>query len=303
MTLTRRRRGFTLLEVLLASAIAVILLGALYVAFDLTLRQTEAGRDAVAQGDLSRAITNRMAIDFAGCLGPMPPKSGGGISTESNTVQPSTSTPSTTTPSTTETTPTTSTVPSSASSTDGTTDTTSSTASDTETTVLADVPFQGGVFGSSSHVTLFVSRVPPGQMSRETVTDGQQLPADLMRVTYYLSSDGRGLCRQVRPFVTADGVRNNTDPDRSTETGDVIADEVTGLSFEYLDAGTWTTSWDGSQVKTDGRTATGPPRAIKAVITFTTESGVTKQFEHVFPVRAAVGLYIPPEPEESTGGM
>ena len=142
------RRGYTLLEVLLASAISIMLLGALYVAFDLTLRQTDAGREAVAKGDLSRAIVNRMTIDFSGCIGPMQVKSGGGV-------------PATTTAAATPTAPT-ATVTADAI---AVADTSALTLP--EGTAAADVPFQGGLVGNDKQITLFVSRVPTALVNPE----------------------------------------------------------------------------------------------------------------------------------------
>jgi prepilin-type N-terminal cleavage/methylation domain-containing protein len=292
MTTTRHatRPAFTLLEVLLASAIAVMLLGALYISFDLTLRQTDAGREAVAQGDLSRALVNRMAIDFAGCLGPMPPKSGGGTVTEA----PSAIVPSTTAPPAGE-----------ESSSEGSSESDSGSDTGSGTAAAADVPFQAGVFGGPQQVTLFVSRVPPSLVSWEPMMVGvDQLPSDLARVTYYLSSAGRGLCRQVRPWVTADGVRNSFEPDRSTEDLDLIAEEVIDIFFEYFDGGVWLGEWDGSQAQTDGMTVRGPPRAVRVTMTLLLPGGQIRDIQHVFPIRAAVGLYLPPAGETSyEGGM
>ena len=300
MTTRRKRRsGFTLLEVLLSSAIAIMLLGALYSAFDLTLRQADAGREAVAQGDLARAVMNRMAIDFAGCLGPLPPKSGGGLPTDTATTS-GTSTSATSSSGTTTAATGVAVLAAAGTSSDLTNTTSDGGGS---VAVAADVPFQAGLFGAEKQATLYVSRVPPSLVNRETaIVAAQQQPADMLRVTYYLSSHGKGLCRQVRPWVTADGVRNSTDPDRTTEETDLIAEEVTDVSFEYLDAGSWLSAWDGSQPKTDGKTPMGPPRAIKVRLTITPAGGTqTKQVEHVFPVRAAVGLFQPPVPDETEG--
>ena len=47
-----RRRGYTLLEILVASAIAVLLMSALYVAVDLQLRHAQAGREVIEQSVL-----------------------------------------------------------------------------------------------------------------------------------------------------------------------------------------------------------------------------------------------------------
>src|SRR5713226_530610 len=70
----RRCPAFTLLEVLLAAAIGVMLLGALYVAVDMHLRQAEAGRDASSQSDVARRILARVAADITPCVGPPTPQ-------------------------------------------------------------------------------------------------------------------------------------------------------------------------------------------------------------------------------------
>jgi prepilin-type N-terminal cleavage/methylation domain-containing protein len=292
----RSRAGYTLLEVLLASVLAVILLAALYATLDVTLLQMDIGRELVAGNNLNRAVVNRMGADLSGVLGPLPPKSGGGTSSTS----PSTSTPSATTPeSGGSSAPTTGTGTGTS-----TTDPTSgiegdTTSPDAQAVFAADVPVQAGLIGTEQQFTVFMSRVPESLVNPEVAVDPTLiLPGDQRRITYYLASDGSGLCRQVRPWVTADGVRNSTDPDYSTEAIDLIAPEVKDVTFEYLDAttGEYLTSWDGSTPGADGVTPTGPPRAIR--VTFVLESpggGTTpKQIQHVFPVRAAVGTYVPP---------
>jgi prepilin-type N-terminal cleavage/methylation domain-containing protein len=292
------RRGFTLLEVLLASAIAVLLLGALYVAFDVTLKQTDAGRGAVHQSDVVRGIANRISIDLTCCIGPMQPKSGGGIPEDTASANGTTAS-SPTTSGTTNATGT-----SGQSSTEvaagvaaGTTDLSLS-----EGVIAADLPFQGGLFGSDKQVTLFVSRVPPALANPETadpfsggVVDQR---SDLRRVTYYMGTHG-GLCRQEKPWVTADGVRNSADPDRADEASDTISDEVIDITFTYYDGTAWVSSWTGSDPTTDGKSVKGPPRAIKITMTIQPPgTTTTKIISHVIPIRAAVGLYQPPVPEE-----
>jgi len=286
------RRGYTLLEVLLASAISIMLLGALYVAFDLTLRQTDAGREAVAKGDLSRAIVNRMTIDFTGCIGPMQVKSGGGV-------------PATTTAAATPTTP------SATVAADAIAVADTSALTLPEGTAAADVPFQGGLVGNDKQITLFVSRVPTALVNPElamaVAASAKTLPPDLRRVTYYLGSSG-GLCRQEKPYVTADGVRNSTDPDRSQEADDLISDEVLDMTVEYFDGSAWQTEWTGSDLTDDEQSVKGPPRAIRMTLVIQVLGATqSKTIQHVFPVRAAVGLYTPPAPEEdpattTTGG-
>jgi len=65
------RPGFTLLEVILASAIALLLMWGLYVGMDIQLRLTDEGRTIVNQADLARNLLTRMSADLSGCLTPI----------------------------------------------------------------------------------------------------------------------------------------------------------------------------------------------------------------------------------------
>jgi prepilin-type N-terminal cleavage/methylation domain-containing protein len=65
------RPGFTLLEVILASAIALLLMWGLYVGMDVQLRQTDEGRTIVNQADLARNLLTRMSAELSGCLTPI----------------------------------------------------------------------------------------------------------------------------------------------------------------------------------------------------------------------------------------
>src|SRR3954467_12912604 len=58
-----RRAGYTLLEVILALAIAVMLFSALYVTVNIQLRHTQAGRELIEQSTLVRSVFNRMSAD------------------------------------------------------------------------------------------------------------------------------------------------------------------------------------------------------------------------------------------------
>ena len=258
MTRSRRRGGFTLLELLLASAIALLLMAALYSAFNLVVRRTEANRDQIAASDLSRAVVNRLTADLSQSAG-LP--------------QPAVNT-----------------APQTAASTGGG----AAPAADAVDTT-SDIPFGCGVVGTDKQVTVFCARVPTALTDPDALATPDVLrPGDLRRVTYYLAN---GLCRQERPWVTADGVRNASDPDPSTAEQDVIAPEVTDATFEYFSGGIWNSEWDGTTVGTDGVTPQGPPRAVKVTLqlSYPTPSGGTKQktVVHVIPLRAAVGSFVP----------
>jgi prepilin-type N-terminal cleavage/methylation domain-containing protein len=312
-----RRSGFTLLEVLLASLIATLLLAALYFAMDVTLRQTQESRDSVDVENLARGVHTRMALDLSASLGPMPPKSGGNAAgQQSNSSDPS-STPSTSDPSMMAT----GSTPMAGAS--GTTPTAGATtpidptmvtvdptmAQATSAEPAADIAFQAGIIGTADQLTVFASRLPKSLISAKGLTEDSatQEPSDLVRITYWMGSNG--LCRQERPWVTADGVRNSSDPDTSTEASDTLVHEVTSVSFEYFDPRQnrgWVSEWDGSQMSDDGVTPLGPPRAVKVTLVFSVPS--TRQggapYEHtvvqVIPVRSAAGGFTPPMITPST---
>ena len=290
------RRGYTLLEVLIASTIAVLLLAALYFSFDLTLRTADTGRALVAESDLNRAVINRMALDLSSPLGVLPPMSGGAIDgSSSGTASGDTTTPAPAT-----------TTPGAKTATGSTTGSTGgSTTSDTATDAL--IPFQAGVIGTGDSLILFASKVPQWLSDQEAAADPNAiLPSDAHRISYYLHSSGKGLCRQDRPWVTADKVGNTTEIDRSAEDGEIIAPEVVALEFGYADGTGYTGEWDGTQASLDGSSTTGPPRAIKVTITFEFKDrdGVAaqKKIAHVFPLRSAVGL-IQPDATTTPEGM
>jgi prepilin-type N-terminal cleavage/methylation domain-containing protein len=297
----RSRPGYTLLEILAATAIGVMLLSALYFAYELSLRETTTGRDLTAEASLSRAVIHRIGLDLQSTLGMLPPKSGQ-ASTSSSTSTTSTSTTSTTTPTT-----------DSAATTDPAATTDSAATTDPAATSAvatgANVPFQSGIVGTGPQLMVFTSRLPQYLAERNIAYDPTLLqPADITRVIYYLHSGGKGLCRQERPWTTAEGVWNAVDPDRSNEDGDLIAPEVVNVLFEYASGTGYVSSWDGSTSGTDGASCQGPPRAIRMTLTieFSPPNAAAnalpeqRQVVHVFPIRASVGPGMPSTTTDTT---
>lgn len=260
-----RRSGFTLLEVLLASALAVVLMAALYVSLDVQLRLASNGRDLVEQATLERAVTQRFEHDLKAVLGPVAPIVS---STSSSTMS-------------------------------GTSGTSGTSASDpviTDATSTTDtIPFQAGVMGDSTVVTIFVSRA--------TKTDSGQ--ADIRRISYWLSD--KGLARQEIPYVTSEQVANSQEPvaeEGKDLTEYAIADEVTQIQFEYWDTagGAWTDTWDGSTLGPDGKTPQGPPAAIR-IHFWVKVPGQTdpKEIRHTIAIRAASGPAVSDADAASSG--
>lgn len=67
-----RRSGYTLLEVMLAIAIGLLLIAALYVALDVQMRYMQTGRNAVAEGQLARGLLARIGADVRSHLARLP---------------------------------------------------------------------------------------------------------------------------------------------------------------------------------------------------------------------------------------
>jgi len=282
---SRNRRGFTLLELLLALALGVMLLGALYFSMYMTLQQTQASRDAVDAESTSRAVFNKMGLDLSSVLGPGTPKSGGapaGGATATVTTAPTT-------------TPTTGTT-SSATPTDvsSVTDTSADpTATDDSQSTTQNIAFQVGVIGNGTQLTIFASRVPnilgtPGALSQ--TSDAQQ-SSDLVRIDYWKGANG--LCRLERPWITADQTGTAFAIDTSTEATSTIAEEVTDVLFQYHDGTSWLESWD----TTSGMTPT-PPIAISITLTFSRPNPqggepITKKVSQTIAVRTAPGSTVP----------
>jgi prepilin-type N-terminal cleavage/methylation domain-containing protein len=70
-----RRSGFTLLEVILATALAALLLGGLYMAINFQFNHAQAGRNLIQEGASARALIDRIANDITQNLGPLDPVS------------------------------------------------------------------------------------------------------------------------------------------------------------------------------------------------------------------------------------
>ena len=241
----RHRPGFTLLEVVLATGIAVLLLGGLYVAVDMQLRYAQDSRDMLQESTLSRALFDRMDADAsqvvdlcdparfrlaaAPAVQTTPPATEGGGST----TNPSTSTT-------------------------------------TESGTAASIVVPLGVEGDSQTLHLFLSRLP-----REALADlndptaAPPVVSDLRRVSYWLVGGGdspAGLARQEVPLVTSDDALQNLPPGIDNEDSYVLADEVRSLSFQYFDGTDWQDSWDSTTLGADGITPIGSPRAIAVTI-------------------------------------
>ncbi len=260
-----RRGGFTLLEVLLASALAVILMAALYVALEVQLQLANAGRESIEQATVTRALVLRFENDLAGCIGPGAPAVTGASTTATTGT--------------------------------GEADPAAAMAEPTDT-----ISFQGGTIGEADgdngRLTLYVSKVAGLGAAADSST-GAANPADVHRVTYWMTA--KGLARQSIPWVTSERVQLSTEPyiEEGREANDYsIAEEVTQLKFSYWDGSQWTETWDGRQQNSAGTGITGPPMAIRVHFWMNVPGqDQPKEFRHTISVLAAPGTAVP----ETTG--
>jgi prepilin-type N-terminal cleavage/methylation domain-containing protein len=265
-----RRNGFTLLEVLLAMSIGVTLLGALYVAVDLQVRQAQFGRELVEEANFARSLLTRMNDPIASAINLPNPARFRSPSTKGGSASSAAS---------------------------GMTSTTGGTSTSTPTTTQAGVtdaitiPY--GIQGDSGLLSLYISKV----LKNEILTTNGDVPppvSDTRRITYWLAPGG--LAMQEVKIITSQDVTNLMPPNLSEDAYQVLAAEVRSLTFSYFDGTTWQDSWDSTTPGADGVTPIGPPRAVAIVVGLakigTSGDGDLTLHRHVVSVAAANGTTI-----------
>jgi prepilin-type N-terminal cleavage/methylation domain-containing protein len=279
------RRAFTLLEVLLAMAIGIVLVAALYVAMNVQIRHAQSGRDVVEQSTLARSILARISSDIASSLGPITPgeapgnssqgsgmgsgqSSGGQASTNANSASTGASSPAS-----------------------------SSSMSSSQASSNGQALINLGVQGDPTTLILSCSRVPrdlnwlPSNDPNNVAPTGA---SDLRRISYWLVASGdrgSGLARQEYRPVTSTDATTVLPPNIPDEASYVIAEEVKSLNFSYFDGSNWQATWDGTTPGPDGVTPIGPPVAIAVTIGVAAPSAQElKTYRHVVPIATANNL-------------
>ncbi|MFL5241166.1 MAG: prepilin-type N-terminal cleavage/methylation domain-containing protein [Gemmataceae bacterium] len=298
------RRGFTLLEVMLALGVGVLLLSALYVAVSAQMRYTSAGRDVIQGSTVARSVFERMTSDILPNLGAVDPsRSSSSNSSQSSSGQSAPAAGSGGSAA--------GGASSGSSGAGGSGGTSPSSAPATSSGVNSVLTFNMGVQGDSTHLSVFVSRWPREIYQGMTgVSDSSAPPtvSDLRRITYWLSGGGDslgGLARQEFLQATSDDALDNSSPADDPKL--VFAPQVRSVTFQYLDGQTlsWTDSWDGTATSSDGTTPMGPPAAIAISLDIAmphtganqiTGKADVKTFRHVVVLQTANG------PPASSGG-
>jgi hypothetical protein len=258
----KQRPAYTLLEVILAMAMAVLLLAAVYSSISYQVRHAQAGRDLIDQTTLARSIIDRMASDIAavaslsdpgryrnqqqqqssggaGGSGMAGAGAGGAAAGGSGAGGAAAGTGT------------------------GATGGASGGASGASGSTQAPgvtVALPMGVMGNSSELHLFVGRYPTESWPANT-NDQAPLTSDLRRIRYWLDEGKGGLCRQEIKVVTSADALNFSAP--TDDNGQyVMAPEVHSLEFSYYDGTNWNDTWDSTMAGPDNVTPIGSPRAI-----------------------------------------
>lgn len=265
-----RRTGYTLLEVLLALAIALLLMGGLYVAMDIQVRLAQAGRMRIDESALARAVLTRVSADVAAALTPIR------SSADSGAAMANSPTPT------------------------GTPTTDASASTGAVASLNAVTPFSGGVQGDLGVLVLYECRAPGVSRGTSEIEPAPNGGSDVRRVAYWLAGD-RGLARQEISRVTADDDSTRLPPDVPDDDSLIVAPEVTRLEFHYFDGTAWVDNWDGTAAGADGVTPLGPPRAVKISVEIRNPSDASRSrmYHHVVAIQSANAP--PPDPTITSG--
>jgi hypothetical protein len=313
-TSSTSRAAFTLLEVILSTAIGIMLMGGLYVAMSVSLHQAQAGRDVVEHSLLVRTLLWRMGNDIrVNIVPPMPASAtssssssgSGGSSSGGSGSSGSTSGSTGTTGSTmSSSTGTSSTMSGSTSSSTGST---TSSSSSTTTNTVGAVQYWG-VQGQTNQLTIFTSRLPMDVINsylNPATSANPMLGSDLRRIDYWIGSnaDGTGLCRKEFNTATSTDAMTMQLADPNTDPLMLVAEEVRSLQFRYWDGTEWLDTWDSTQPGLDGVTQQGPPLAIEITISIP-KPGIEadkageqnlQHFRHVVSIPAGNGTTTQPQ--------
>ncbi len=256
----RRRRGFTLLEVLLALALSVVLLSLLTFSINVYMRASDAGRGEVERAQLARVLLRRMADDLRSTLwknvaeaASTDAATGDSASGDSASA---TGSGGTGTGGGSQSSSGAGTGGGAGTGTGGGTganasDSSSDDASTSSPSTSTEVPPVMGLYGEQGYVQVDVSRLPRIEQYASAMAGTGDIVSDVKTVAYYCqnansaaASSASGLSR--REFDRAVTTYASTNGDISAWERELapIAAEVTAIEFRYFDGTEWLTAWD-----------------------------------------------------------
>ncbi len=282
----QNRRGFTLLEVMLALGLTVVVIGIVTMSVNGTLLLVDRGRMKTERDQLARAILTRIGDDVRGVVrdepfdasGMMSVKttsssssksggsgsSGGGSSSGGGASGGSSGTSGS--------------GGSGSGSSSGSSSSSSSSDSSSSSSTSSTSSTIAGVYGDQYSLQVDVGRLPRideyAAASTSGADSGTPPPSDVRTVSYYLAGSagqstiaaaadttvtGTGLVRTELDRAMSQFATTQGDSSSVNNTAAVLAPEVLALEFQYFDGSTWNTSWDSTQ-------NSGLPQAVKISI-------------------------------------
>ncbi|EAQ78870.1 PilW family protein [Blastopirellula marina] len=264
----RRRRGLSLLELMVASAIAVVLMAAVGAAIHMYSRSVDIGRTNVEEAQLGRAVMKLMEEDLRNCIwkneidfSSVEAMASGSASSAASSLTGGA-------------------ISSDLSSLDSTAETDAS-LNTTDLAASSGPAMQIGLYGNATELQFDMSRLPRvDEYDPEYVGFRSQKladkPSDVKTVTYYLLIPGSayqgtvgespdrtveqtGLVRRVLDRSVTQWALENGDTKQLDATAEIIAPEVCFLNFRYFDGYEWYEEWDSS-------TMGGLPLAVDIVV-------------------------------------
>lgn len=228
------RRGYTLLEMTLALAIALIILGGVYEVLNRQLFLSEIGRDLVDESALARVLLDRMAADIVASLGGVDPQQLPDISSDSTEalLQAETFVP------------------------------------------LFNQGIEGNnslLIVSAARVPRELLAADKRRLDSGSLPKVSDLRR--ISYWFIEDGTSGGLCRQEVSGVTGSDF-DAKPPDVSDPAACVIAPEVSAVLFEFFDGVNWQSVWNGATYAADGQTPLGPPSAIRITLTIRSRDGL-----------------------------
>ncbi|MCC9608219.1 type II secretion system protein GspJ [Blastopirellula sp. JC732] len=263
------RRGLSLLELIVASAIAVVLMAAVSAAIHMYSKSVDIGRSDVEEAQLGRAVMKLMEDDLRNCIW----KNDIDFSSvEALAADQASSAASSLTDA------------ASGAGLSGGADLASEADAASNTTDLAastSPAMQIGLYGNATELQFDMSRLPrvdeydPEYVGFRSLALADK-PSDVKTVTYYLlvpgtayqgvvgdpadrTAEQTGLVRRVLDRSVTQWALENGDTRQLDASGEIVAPEVCYLNFRYFDGYEWYEEWDSAAMD-------GLPLAVDIVL-------------------------------------
>ena len=233
----RRRRGFTLLEVLLSLVLSVLVLAIVATAVDLHMRLLTSSRTDIEQSQLARAVLRQMADDLHGAVAYVPQSTSGVLTTSLTAGLQNAIT---------------------LESQQGGTPPTQATSPSGSSTASLSTSSTPGLYGDNQSLQFDFTRLTKATVSNANSADTNSVnpTSDLRTVTYTLAGNnlgsasggnGQGLVRYEMDRAAAANAQTSGQYSQDLANQQPIAPEVTDLEFSYYDGTEWNDQWDTSQ--------------------------------------------------------